>query len=141
MSQVLAQLTRPKQSWPARSKAGERQINRAATWVIRDFTLNGHVQAIHGESFVYFGFDKQCRYVAEGPTSNGKLLADRTRHTFQIDGLAFTPGLSSIHGTSHGRQPDDPRRIVARCSHGYRALPLGQTVPFRSPPQSAGNKV
>jgi hypothetical protein len=120
---------------------GDRQINRAGTWIVRQLTLDGRDAPLQGEALVYFDFGKACHYAAGGHTSAGKFDADRARHTFRIDDVAFAPGLSSIHGTYRidgvrmilDGGPSSP--TVHLVLERYR---WGKQLPFRPAPQSSG---
>lgn len=121
---------------------GDRQINRAGTWIVRQLTLDGRDFPIQSESLVYFDFTKRCHYTADGHTSEGKFDADRARHTFRIDDITFAPGLSSIHGAYRidgGRMildsgPSSP--TVHLVLERYR---WGKQLPFRPAPRSSGD--
>ena len=120
---------------------GDRHINRAGTWIVRQLALDGRDSPIQGESLMYFDFSKVCHYAADGRTSEGKFDADRARHTFRIDDVVSAPGLNSIHGTYRidgGRMildsgPSSP--TVHLVLERYR---WGKQLPFRPAPQSSG---
>ena len=98
---------------------GDRQINRAGTWAIRQITLDGRILPNRGESFLYFGFEKSCRYSANDHMSNCKFQADRTHHSFRIDNIALIPGLRSIHGTY---RIDDDRIILDGSPSSFQVV-------------------
>ncbi len=118
--------------WPIVDFVGDRQINRAGTWAVRQLTLNSVALPSHDKTFLYFGFDGSCRYLVDGHMSVGKFHGDRARHTFELNGIAFTPALSSIHGAY---RVDGDRMILDGSSpvvhmvlERYR---WGKQLPFR----------
>ncbi len=115
---------------------GDRQINRAGTWAIRQISLDGRVLPDRGESFLYFGFKRSCRFSAEGHMSNCKFQADRTHHSFRIDNIVLIPGFNSIHGTY---RIDDDRIILDGSSSSFQVVleryRWGKQLAFQSTPK------
>lgn len=112
---------------------GDRQINRAGTWAIREVTLDGRLLPARGEAFLYFGVGKNCQYVVERRTSKCRYQADHGHHNFRIDDIALAPGSSSIHGSSRleGTQMilDGSSPAIRVVLERYR---WGRQLPFRA---------
>jgi len=101
------------------------QINGAGTWKIDSLSIAGHPVALAPASSFYFDLNT-CVYGDVAHPSFGTFHADKSRHSFEIDGLliegstAAIKGSYQVEGTSlklNGNRDNQPIVLVLERSH------------------------